>query len=65
VFPDGLKAGDINPLQVLFQQVSKGLHGLSEEECVNTADEIRFVFEYVFEYLRAEVTNRKAFVAQL
>jgi hypothetical protein len=65
VFPASLKAGDINPLQVLFQQVSKGLHGLSEEECVNTADEIKLVFEYVFENLRAQVTSRKAFVTQL
>jgi hypothetical protein len=65
VFPGSLKAGDVKPLQVLFQQVSKGLHGLSEEECVNVADEIKLVFEYVFENLRAQVTSRKAFVAQL
>ena len=65
VFPDNLKVGDINPLQVLFQQVSKGLHGLSEEECVKSSDEIRTVFEYVFENLRAQVISRRAFVDSL
>jgi hypothetical protein len=36
-----------------------GLHGLSQGQCVNLANEIRLVFEN----LRAYVTNRKAFIA--
>ena len=62
VFPANLLVGSINPLRVLFGDVSQGLHGLSEERCIEIADEIRTVFEYVFEKLRAEVEDRRAFI---
>ena len=61
VFPESLKLGTVNPLAVLYTLVSKGLHGLSEPDCIAIADETRDVFEYVFEKLKAEVTNRRAF----
>lgn len=48
VFPDNLKVGGANPLNVLYGLVSKGLHGLGEPECIAIADETRDVFEYVF-----------------
>ena len=62
VFPDNLKVGGANPLNVLYGLVSKGLHGLGEPECIAIADETRDVFEYVFEKLQAEVDDRKAFM---
>jgi hypothetical protein len=65
VFPANLKVGDVNPLQILFRDVSKGLHGLSEEECIEIADEIRTVFEYVFENLKAQVSDRRAFMEKI
>jgi hypothetical protein len=61
VFPAGLKVGTVNPLAVLYTLVSKGLHGLSEPDCIAVADETKDVFEYVFEKLKAEVTDRRAF----
>jgi hypothetical protein len=65
VFPATLQVGSINPLKVLFADVSEGLHGLSEERCIEIADEIRTVFEYVFEKLRAEVDDRRAFIEKV
>jgi hypothetical protein len=65
VFPDSLKVGSINPLQVLYRLVSRGLHGLSEEECIEIADEIKTVFEYVFEKLSAQIADRRAFMEKI
>ncbi|WP_263418690.1 hypothetical protein [Terriglobus albidus] len=62
VFPKNLRVGDVNPLDLLFRYVSKGLHGLSELECIAIADEIRTVFTYVFENLQAEISDRRRFV---
>jgi hypothetical protein len=55
----------VNPLQVLFGLVSKGLHGLSEPQCIEVADGIRDVFEYVFEKLKTEVAAKRAFAEKL
>ena len=63
VFPDSLKVGGHNPLDVLFGAVSKGLHSLSEDECIQVADRIRLVFEYVFENLKAQTDKRRAYEA--
>lgn len=61
VFPESLKVGSINPLQVLFGLVSKGLHGLSEPQCIEVADGIRRTFEYLFTNLKAQVDEKRAF----
>jgi hypothetical protein len=65
VFPDSLKVGSINPLQLLYKLVSTGLHGLSEAECIGIADEIRTVFEYVFENLSTRIADQKVFVEKV
>ncbi len=65
VFPDSLKAGSINPLQVLYNLVSEGIHSLSEEKCIEIADETRVVFEYVFSNLRAQSMEHRAFVERI
>ena len=61
VFPESLRVGSYNPLQILFDAVSQALHGLSEEQCIEVTDEIKFVFEYVFATLRADVNDRRTF----
>lgn len=61
VFPVSLKVDSVNPLQLLFSGVSEALHSLSEPRCIEVADEIRFVFEYVFEKLKAQVDARREF----
>jgi hypothetical protein len=65
VFPDSLKVGDVNPLKSLYGLVSKGIHGLSEEECIEIADQTFDVFVYIFAKLRAETSDRKAFMEKL
>jgi hypothetical protein len=65
VFPDVLKVGDINPLQALYGLVSKGIHSMTETECVDIADRTFAVFEYIFSKLKAEIADAKAFVEKV
>ena len=62
VFPDSLKVGDVNPLKSLYGLVSKGIHSLSEVECIEVADQTIDVFVYMFSKLRAEIADRRAFL---
>jgi hypothetical protein len=61
VFPDSLKVGSINPLKSLYGLVSEAIHGLSEDECIEIADQTAFVFDYVFTNLKAQTSDRKTF----
>jgi len=65
VYPDKLKAGTINPLERLYSLGSAALHGLSEERCIEIADQITGVFEFVFSNLRAEVKAQRTFEASV
>jgi len=65
VFPESLKVGAINPLKSLYGLVSKGIHGLNEEQCVAIADRTAEVFEFIFTNLRAQSAERKAFEEKL
>jgi|SRR5579864_2189553 len=61
VIPASLRPGGATPFGTLFGLLSDGLHDRTEEECVGIADEIREVFEYVFENLRAQIADEKRF----
>ena len=61
IIPKSLMIEGINPLGVLFGLVSAGLHDLTEEQCVQIADDTKSVFEYTFTRLRAETEERKDF----
>jgi hypothetical protein len=65
VFPENLKVGSYNPLDILFGAVSEALHGLSEDRCIEVCDKIKFVFEYVFGTLQAEIASRRTFEEKL
>jgi hypothetical protein len=65
VFPNALLVGNYNPLATLYGLVSKGIHGLSEAECIQIADNTVAIFEYVFSKLRAEMTDRNDFVERM
>ena len=58
-------AGLPNPLGVLHELVSDGLHMRSEAECVDIFDRCRFVFEYVFGNVRSAQEEAKAFLKHL
>lgn len=54
--------GHPNPMAVLHELASDGLHTKSDEECVDIFDECRQTFEYVFGKMRIETEEAKAFV---
>lgn len=65
VVPSSLRPGGHNPLAVLHDLLSKGLHARSEEECVGIARDVRQVFEYVFVNLPAQIETDAQFVRDL
>lgn len=65
VLPKSLVIDGVNPLDVLFSLVSAGLHDLTEEQCIEIADETKSVFEYTFTRLRAEISERKEFAEKV
>ena len=54
--------GHPNPMAVLHELASEGLHAKSDEECVDIFDECRQTFEYVFGRMRVETKQANAFV---
>ena len=65
VLPDSLLIDGINPLSELYNLVSEGVHGLTEEECIAVADETTSVFEFIFTNLRAQTAARHGFVEKV
>ena len=63
--PSILKPDGANPLAALYELLSEGLHAKPDQECLEIADEIRDVFEYVFARLRVEIEDRDSMVAKI
>jgi hypothetical protein len=55
--PEGLP----NPLDVLHDLFSDGLHARSEEECVDVFDRCRITLDYLFANLRPQLKEERAF----
>jgi hypothetical protein len=60
-----LPEGKPNPIDVLHDLTSDGLHSKSEEECIDVFDKVRKVFEYVFGNLNVQIEDARAFVKSL
>jgi hypothetical protein len=58
-------SGKPNPMAVLHELASDGLHARSDEECVDIFDACRRTFEYVFGKLRIETEDAKDFVTEM
>jgi hypothetical protein len=54
-----------NPMAVLHDLASDGLHARSDEECVAIFDKCRATFEYVFGRVRIETEEAKRFVKSM
>lgn len=66
LLPPHLKPkGKPNPIDVLHDLTSDGLHSRSEEECIDIFDRVRNVFEYVFGNLNVQIKEARAFVKSL
>ena len=66
MLPTGLRPpGKPNPMAVLHELASDGLHAKSDEDCVDIFDACRRTFEYVFGKLRIETEDAKNFVREM
>lgn len=63
--PGVLKPDGANPLQALHGILSAGIHSQTEEECLQMAEEIQEIFEYLFVRLRTEIEDRTSFVTKV
>ena len=52
--PSSLKGLGDNPFQLLYKQTSKGLHNLSEKECLERAHNINQLLKFVIRKLNEE-----------
>lgn len=60
LLPSRLRPAGINPLDVLYSELSSGLHGKSDEDCLDDAAALRGALAYlVVELARAENAGRQ------
>jgi len=66
LLPESLRPkGQPNPMAILHELASDGLHTKSDAECVDIFDACRQTFEYVFGKVRLENEEAKKFVAEM
>lgn len=54
ILPDSLRPGGINPLSLLYDSLSKGLHAKNDEECLELAGDIRKMLILLVERIAKE-----------
>jgi len=59
------KPGDPNPLQVLHEDLSVGIYGLSDEECLDRAEDIRTILDHVLGELSRRREKDTRFTASM
>lgn len=47
LLPSSLQPNGINPLQVIYDELSEGIHYNSDEDCLDSADAIRISITYL------------------
>jgi hypothetical protein len=57
--------GKPNPMAILHELASEGLHAKTDEECVDIFDTCRKTFEYVFGKLRVETEDARNFIREM
>jgi hypothetical protein len=65
ILPPGLKPGGANPIDLLHDLASEGIHHLSDAECIDVFDQSRTVFEHVFIELKVREAKDKSFLEGL
>jgi hypothetical protein len=65
ILPNHLKPGGHNPFDTICKFASEGIHAQSEEDCLQTFDEVRLVFEYLFRHLTVQSEDAKLFAESL
>jgi len=59
--PTSLRPGGVNPLSVLYTHYSRGIHGLSDDECLVIAQRLYFAMEYIFKNWRKQMEDAAEF----
>lgn len=63
--PAHLRIGGANPLHLLYDLLSEGIHGKTDEECVAIVDDMDQVLRYLFIELKAHTEERKTYAEGL
>ena len=63
ILPPVLRPGGQNPVDLLHDLASEGIHKLGEQECLDIFDESRAVFEYLFRELKVRKADADAFLS--
>ncbi len=65
ILPPSLRPGGRNPLDMLHDIASEGIHAKPDEECIEIFDKSRLALEYVLKNLQVGGAEAKAFVKEL
>jgi len=65
LLPKRLKPGGVNPIDMLHDLASDGIHHRTEDECLAIFDRCKTAFEYVFGELDVQIEDAKAYIASL
>jgi hypothetical protein len=66
LLPPSLRpAGKPNPMAILHELASEGLHAKSDADCIDVFDKCRATFEYVFGKMKIEAEEAKNFVKSM
>lgn len=65
LLPESLKPDGMNPLKILYDSLSKGLHTDTDEECLNKAGKIRVCLKYLIEEVSRTRERRNEFIDSL
>jgi len=60
--PVSLVVGGVNPVRLIYERLSQGIHGLTDDECANVASELSTALQYVLLETSRHLANRRAFV---
>jgi len=63
--PKSLIVNGVNPLRLLYESFSEGLHSLTDDECVSTGLELKASFEYVLLEMSQQLSRRERFAAEV
>jgi hypothetical protein len=63
ILPTHLRPGGINPFGDLYELLSIGLHGLSDEECCDAVDAMDEALKFIYTRLKTHAEEAKGYVA--
>lgn len=65
LLPDSLRPGGMNPLSVLHEVLSEGIHGQTDERCMDMSSDVRTVLEYLVNQTSITKAAKNAFTTSM